>query len=57
MDYSKAIYLNNADGASYYGRGMCYYMLGMKDKCCLEFTKATENGNNDAVQAIQSYCN
>jgi tetratricopeptide (TPR) repeat protein len=62
MDYSKAIYLdgsnNTAAGSgSYYGRGMCYYSLGMKDKACIDLIKANDLGFQDASNAIQNYCN
>jgi tetratricopeptide (TPR) repeat protein len=56
-NFSKAIYLNRSDAASYYGRGVCYYLIGNKQKCCFDLSKASELGYNDANQAIQNYCN
>ena len=62
MDYSKAINVGTsigADcvGAAYYGRGQCYYALGMKDKACLDFVKSSELGNSDGTGAVQNFCN
>lgn len=61
-DYSKSINVDAGKSSSfipaaYYGRGMCLYTMGMKEKACLEFTKASGLGSSEATEAIQNWCN
>lgn len=60
MDYIEALKLNtngndtNAD--SYYGLGMCLFMLNERVKACKAFSKAGELGNATAYEIIKKYC-
>jgi tetratricopeptide (TPR) repeat protein len=56
-DYSNAISLNNAYADAFFGRGLCYFEVGKKDHCCIDLSKASGLGNNEAANTLANLCN
>ena len=54
-DYSKAIELDPNDSHVYKKRGLS--KLNQKESACLDFNKAKELGNEEAIEMIKKNCN
>lgn len=55
-DYTKAIAINSEYADSYYARALMNFMLGEKDKGCMDLSKAGELGLERAYELIKKGC-
>jgi tetratricopeptide (TPR) repeat protein len=56
-DYTKIIELNPKCDDAYYERGRCkYHFVGEEKSACMDWSKAVELGNVDAIDKINKYC-
>jgi tetratricopeptide (TPR) repeat protein len=55
-DFDKALKKDPKDSPALFNRGLANYNLGMKDKACSDWQKATNLGHYKAVKYISRYC-
>jgi tetratricopeptide (TPR) repeat protein len=55
-DFDKALEKDSKDASALFNRGLANYNLGMKDKACNDWQKATNMGHYKAVRYISRYC-
>ncbi len=55
-DFDKALMADKNDTHALFNRGVAYYKIGVKDKCCVDWQKAAMLGNSMAARYISSYC-
>lgn len=56
-DGLRAIELDSKIANSYFILGRSYYRKGDKEKACVNWSKAGENGKSEAYEYISKYCN
>jgi len=55
-DLTTAIRLDPNSDQAYMNRGLAYYYSKQTDKACLDWNKAAELGNPEAIKAVSLYC-
>lgn len=56
-DLDKAIEVDHTDTHALFNRGLAYYNLGMKQKCCKDWDTAGQLGHYKSVKYLSRYCN
>lgn len=56
-DLDKAIDLDHADTHALFNRGLAFYNLGMKQKCCKDWDTAGQLGHYKSIKYLSRYCN
>jgi tetratricopeptide (TPR) repeat protein len=56
-DFDQAIQINPEDTHALFNRGLSYYNLGMKDKCCQDWNTAGQLGHFKSTKYMSRYCN
>lgn len=55
-DFDRAIEINPEDTHALFNRGLSYYNLGMKDKCCEDWNTAGQLGHFKSTKYMSRYC-
>ncbi len=55
-DLNIALELDPSDTHALFNRGIVYYNLGMKNKSCQDWSKASKLGNYKAIKYLNQYC-
>ncbi len=56
-DLGKAIDLDPNDTHALFNRGLAFYNLGMKQKCCVDWDTAGQMGHYKSIKYMSRYCN
>ncbi len=56
-DLDKAIDLDHKDTHALFNRGLAFYNLGMKQKCCKDWDTAGQLGHYKSIKYLSRYCN
>ncbi|MGQ1785858.1 tetratricopeptide repeat protein [Saccharicrinis sp. GN24d3] len=56
-DLDKAVDIDSADTHALFNRGLAYYNLGMKQKCCKDWDTAGQMGHYKSIKYLSRYCN
>lgn len=56
IDFNEAIRRNPLDSHAWLIRGMAHYNIGMKDKACHDWERASKLGNGSGYKYISRYC-
>ncbi len=55
-DFDKALMVDKNDTHAWFNRGVAYYKIGIKEKCCADWQQAAMLGHSVAAKYISSYC-
>ncbi|SMO83622.1 Trypsin-like peptidase domain-containing protein [Saccharicrinis carchari] len=56
-DLDKAITIDTSDTHALFNRGLAFYNLGMKEKCCRDWDMAGQLGHYKSIKYLSRYCN